>query len=89
MFGTISTFSESDAAKGALHAKEKFHFPIDKPTLKKKADMALRKQHECPKLSFQEIMRIVLSDIDFSERRAYASGIGKMFNTRNHPHVLA
>ena len=89
MFGTISTFSEVETAEGALHAKGKFHFPIDKKTLKQRADMALRKQHDCPKLSFQEIMQIVLSDIDFSERRAYASGIGKMFNNRNHHHVPA
>lgn len=81
-------FSEIQTAEGALHAYKKFHFRIDKPTLKKRADMALKKQHDYPTLSFQEIMRFVLSDIDFSERRAYASGIGKMFSIRSH-HVPA
>ncbi|MDO8742121.1 MAG: hypothetical protein Q7J45_01095 [bacterium] len=82
-------FSEIDVAEGWLFSKRKHHFPIDKPTLKKRAEMALKRQHDCPTLSFQEIMRIVLSDIDFSERRAYASGIGKMFSIRNHQHVPA
>lgn len=82
MFGTIIKFSESAAAEGALHAKRKHHFPIDKATLKTRADLALKKQHEFPLLSFQDIMKEVLSDIDFNERKAYACGISKMFRGR-------
>ena len=82
-------FSEIQTAEGALHAKREFHFPIDKPTLKARANMALRKQHEHPHRSLPEILKEVLSDIHRSEWNAYASAIGKMFNIRKNHHKVS
>ena len=82
MFTDISKFSEVETAVGADYARRKFHFPIDKRTLRERANLALQKNHQRPNLPLLEILKDVLSDIHFSERGAYASGIGKMFGDR-------
>ena len=79
-------FSEVEAAVGADYARRKHHFPIDKPTLRKRADLVLKKMNEYPHLRPQEFFGEVLSDIHFSERGAYTSGICKMLSERNPDH---
>lgn len=82
----ISKFSEVETAVGAQHAKSKFHFPIDKKTLRERANLALQKKHQYPNFPLPEILKDVLSDIHFSERRAYSSAICKMFSDRSPQH---
>ena len=85
----ISKFSEVETAVGAQHAKRKFHFPIDKKTLRERANLALQRNHQYPNIPPPEILKDVLSDIHFSERKAYISAICKMFSDRSPRHHKA
>jgi hypothetical protein len=72
-----------EAALGVSFVRRRFHFAIDGNYLRKYADLALKQKHENPRILLPDILKEILRGVDYSERRAYFSAIGKMFSERN------
>ena len=79
-------FSDAEAAVGVSFAKRRFNFAIDRNSLRKYANLALAKKHQNMRILIPDILKEVLQDVDFAERGAYGSGIGKMFSERSTFH---
>lgn len=83
MVTKIEQFSVEEATLGVSFVRRRFHFAIDGGYLRRYADLALKKKHENPRILLPNILKELLLDIEYAERRAYFSAIGKMFSERN------
>lgn len=83
MVTKTENFSDAEAAVGVSYARRRFHFGIDRNSLRKYANLALAKKHQNMRILIPDILKEVLRDVDFAERGAYSVGIGKMFSERS------
>lgn len=79
----LTEFTDAEAAVGVSFARSRHGFSIDKNFLRAQANLTLKVKEKDATISFPEILSQILPSIQFNERAAYASGIGKMWSERN------